>query len=112
MLTAIEAIKHRTRDDEVSKSTKQALNYFFQESNFDVIKQQLQGKIKHQPIILAFRDIGCDNFIVSNFESQKILVENFYFRLDEMLQKLTPTKNQEKLYKEFAEIFIGVEWLE
>ena len=68
MLTAIEAVKHRTRDDEVSKSTKQALNYFFQESNFDVIKQQLEGKIKHQPIILAFKDIGCDNFIVSNFD--------------------------------------------
>lgn len=112
MLTAIEAVKHRTRDDEVSKSTKQALNYFFQESNFETIKSQLAGKIKHQPVILAFQDIGCDNFIVSNFESQKILVENFYFRLDEMLQKLTPTQNQEKLYKEFAEIFIGVEWLE
>lgn len=112
MLTAIEAVKHRTRDDEVSKSTKQALNYFFQESNFETIKQQLAGKIKHQPIILAFRDIGCDNFIVSNYESQKILVENFYFRLDEMLEKLTPTAHQERLYKEFAEIFIGVEWLE
>ena len=112
MLTAIEAVKHRTRDDEVSKSTKQALNYFFQESNFEVIKEQLVGKIRHQPIILAFQDIGCDNFIVSNYESQKILVENFYFRLDEMLQKLTPTKHQEKLYREFAEIFIGVEWLD